>query len=121
MHATPGYPLLRREEKECRFCSRPLPSWLDAFLPKQAAKPRRPASVNVHGPDGSVHRVALSPGLAGRRKFAKDVRQVLGLPHHAKVEFNFEVALPAHSGLGAPLSVRKRGVAQRALDRKSVV
>lgn len=90
-------PPLGREEKECRFCGSVLPLWVHNIAPS-AVKPAPEALINVHGPDGSQHRIPLRPGLAGRREFTRRVRQVLCLPDYMAVTFNFEVAVPGLGG-----------------------
>ncbi|KAG2440368.1 hypothetical protein HXX76_004473 [Chlamydomonas incerta] len=60
--------------------------------------------INVYGPDGSLHRLPLQPGLAGRRRFLRAVRAALRLPDHATIEMSFEVAVPLPSPSGSGLS-----------------
>ncbi|KAG2455130.1 hypothetical protein HYH02_000949 [Chlamydomonas schloesseri] len=57
--------------------------------------------INVYGPDGSLHRLPLQPGLAGRRRFLRAVRAALRLPDHATIEMSFEVAVPLPSPSGS--------------------
>lgn len=89
--------LLRREERECRFCSTLLPPWQEALLP-QRVKPAPEALVNVHAPDGSLHRIPLQPGMAGRRRFLRAVRHALCLRAHVHLDMSFEVAVPITEG-----------------------
>ncbi|GLI68701.1 hypothetical protein VaNZ11_013180, partial [Volvox africanus] len=96
-----------REERECRFCSTVLPPWQETLLPKRV-KPAPEAIVNVHAPDGSLHRIPLRPGLAGRSRFLRSVRQALSLPAHAQLEMSFEVAVPAIEGCTRPTLINTR-------------
>ncbi|KAG2497950.1 hypothetical protein HYH03_004212 [Edaphochlamys debaryana] len=90
-----------REEHECRFCNGQLPPWQDTLLPPRT-RPAAEALVNVHGPDGTLHRIPLAPGLAGRRRFLMAVRSALRLPAHVPLEMSFELAVPGGAAGGAP-------------------
>ncbi|GLC51505.1 hypothetical protein PLESTB_000509700 [Pleodorina starrii] len=71
-------------------------------------KPAPEALVNVHAPNGSLHRIPLRPGLAGRRRFLRAVRQALCLPAHAQLEMSFEVAVPSVEGCSRPTLINTR-------------
>ncbi|GFR41464.1 hypothetical protein Agub_g2152 [Astrephomene gubernaculifera] len=97
----------RSEERECRFCKSLLPPWQEVLLP-QRVRPATEATVNVHAPDGSLHRIPLRPGLAGRRAFLRAVRQALRLPPREQLDLSFEVALPTSATGTLPALISTR-------------